>query len=78
MVNVASARMSYLYAQDRHDEIKSAISKSMDYIFFMGYGAVFGLLGISHNLVPIFFGPGGKTHMADAASHPDSEYHQLS
>lgn len=58
MVNVASARMSYLYAQDRHDEIKSAISKSMDYIFFMGYGAVFGLLGISHNLVPIFFGPG--------------------
>ncbi len=58
MVTVTSARMSYLYANDRYDEIKHAISKSMDFIFFIGYGAVFGLLGISHNLVPLFFGTG--------------------
>ncbi len=55
---VATARMSYLYANDRRDEIRSAISKSMDFIYFLGYGAVFGLLGVTHNLVPVFFGAG--------------------
>ncbi len=55
---VATARMSYLYAMDKKDEIAATINRSMDYILLLGYGAVFGLIGISSDLVPVFFGRG--------------------
>lgn len=55
---VATARMSYLYASDKKEEMNNAVTGSMDLVLFIGYGAVFGLIGISPNLVPVFFGQG--------------------
>ncbi len=55
--SVASARMSYLYANDGSDKIRDGIRKSVDAMMFLGMGAVFGLIGVSHKLVPVFFGP---------------------
>ncbi|MCR5119518.1 MAG: oligosaccharide flippase family protein [Lachnospiraceae bacterium] len=56
--SVMTARMSYLFSEKDHDKIKEMISASMDFILLFVYGAVFGLLGISHDLVPLLFGEG--------------------
>lgn len=56
--SIMTARMSYLFAEKRFDEIKAKINKSLDFILLLGVGAVFGLLGISHRFVPVFFGKG--------------------
>lgn len=56
--NVLGARISYLFAKKRIDEIKERIRGSIDYILFIGVGIGFGLIGISDTFVPIFFGPG--------------------
>ena len=58
MNSVMTARMSYLYAEERFDEIKEKLAKSLDMILLLGVGSVFGLLGISHRFVPVFFGAG--------------------
>ena len=56
--NVLGARISFLFAQKRIDEIKERIRGSIDYILFIGVGIGFGLIGISDTFVPIFFGQG--------------------
>lgn len=58
MNSVMTARMSYLFAEEKFDEIKQKLAKSLDLILFLGVGSVFGLLGISHRFVPVFFGAG--------------------
>lgn len=55
---VLQSRISYLFAEDRIDEIKERISVSMDYILFMGSGLCFGLIGVASRFVPLFFGQG--------------------
>lgn len=55
---VMQARISYLFAQEKYEEIKEKIHMSMDYIFLVGYGAAFGMAGISKVFVPVFFGEG--------------------
>ena len=55
---VLGSRISYLFAENKLDEVRSRIITSMNYISFMGFGIMFGLIGISQNLVPIFFGNG--------------------
>lgn len=55
---VFSSRTTYLFSQGRFEEIKEKISFSMNYIFFMGIGFCFGLLGCADIFVPIFFGKG--------------------
>ena len=52
------ARMSYLFAMGKHEEVKNRIAENADYIMFMCFGTAFGLAGISHTLVPVFFGKG--------------------
>lgn len=56
--SVMGARISYLYAQGKYDEIHKRIHRSMDFILLLGVGAVFGLDGIAKQFVPVFYGPG--------------------
>lgn len=54
--SVMTSRISFLYAQERFDEIKEGIHNSIDYVLFMGIGFLFGLAGVAHVFVPVFFG----------------------
>lgn len=56
--NVLRSRISFLFSEKRYDEIKERILKSIDYILTIGFGSVFGLIGISKRFVPWFFGDG--------------------
>ena len=56
--SVLGSRISYLFAEERHDEIRERILTSIDYILFMGIGMSFGLVGVAHRFVPVFFGKG--------------------
>lgn len=53
-----TSRMSYLFAEDKIDEMKEKINISINYIMFIGIGIVFGIIGISGRFVPLFFGNG--------------------
>lgn len=56
--SVMGARMSYLFSKDRQEEIHQRIGRSMDFIFMIGFGAVFGIIAVAERFVPIFFGDG--------------------
>lgn len=55
---VMGARISYLFAEKKYNEIRQRISKSIDFILLLGYGCLFGIISVSRNFVPIFFGNG--------------------
>lgn len=55
---VMEARISYLFALERTDEIKHRIHRAMDFTFLVGLGCVFGIAGIARVFVPVFWGPG--------------------
>ncbi len=55
---VLGSRISYLYAQERYDEIRRRIDDSINYILFMGLGICFGLIGVSGRFIPLYLGPG--------------------
>lgn len=56
--SVMGARISYLFAKKNYTEIKLRLQKSLDFSFAIGFGCVFGLIGVSKRFVPIFFGDG--------------------
>lgn len=56
--SVLGARISWLFAEKKHDEIRTRINWSMDYILFMGIGICFGLLAVADQFVMVFFGEG--------------------
>lgn len=56
--SVLGSRISYLFAEERFDEIRRRIRESINYILFMGIGFCFGLWGVSGRFVPLYFGPG--------------------
>ena len=56
--SVMSARISYLFAEKKYDEIKNRIRKTMDFIFLIGFGCAFGIIGVAERFVPAFFGSG--------------------
>ena len=55
---VMAARMSYLYAEKKFDEIKDRLKRSMDFTMLLSLPAVVGIMGIASNMVPWFFGQG--------------------
>lgn len=55
---VMLARMSYLYAEKKLDEIKDRLKKSISFTMFMCIPIVVGIIGIAQNFVPWFFGNG--------------------
>ena len=59
--SVLGSRISYLFAEERYDEIRERIDTSIDYILFMGIGMSFGLVAVAGRFVPIFFGKGYDT-----------------
>ena len=58
LFKVIQARVSYLFAQGKTKEIKYRIRRAMDFSFLLGLGCVFGVAGIAHVFVPVFWGPG--------------------
>lgn len=55
---VMSARISYLFAEKNYEEIKNRIRKTMDFIFLIGFGCAFGIVGVAGRFVPAFLGSG--------------------
>ena len=56
--SVLGARISYLFAEKRYDEIRRRIETSINYILFTGFAICFGLSGIAPRFIPWFLGPG--------------------
>ena len=56
--SVVGVRNAYLFAEKRFDEIHKKIAISFNYIFFMGFGCCFGIMGVAKTFVPFFFGSG--------------------
>lgn len=55
--NVLTSRMSYLYAEQKTEEIKKQKTFSMEYITFMCVGLTFGIWAVAPRFVAAFFGP---------------------
>ena len=55
---VMGSRISYLFAQKAYDEIHRKIENSINYVSFVGFGVMFGLMGVADRFVPFFFGNG--------------------
>lgn len=49
-------KMSNLYANGNESEGKKYIGLSLEFIMFISFGAMFGLIGVSPVLIPIFLG----------------------
>jgi O-antigen/teichoic acid export membrane protein len=56
--SVMGARISYLFANNKIEEIKQRIGLSMNFILLLGYGAMFGIIAVAMDFVPLFFGEG--------------------
>ncbi|HQL99458.1 MAG TPA: flippase [Ruminococcus flavefaciens] len=55
---VVSARMSFLFVQKAHDEIKSRLKTTIDFVLMVAFPITFGIIAIAPNFVPVFFGDG--------------------
>lgn len=55
---VVGVRISYLFVENKEEEIKSRIENSMNFILFMAIGCGFGIAGVATTFVPLFFGNG--------------------
>ena len=55
---VMAARMSFLYAEKKFDEIKDRLKRSMDFTLLLSIPTVVGIMGLADNMVPWFFGSG--------------------
>ena len=47
-----------LFAEKKHDEVNTNIEKAFSFSLFIGMPLMFGLIAVSPNFVPWFFGPG--------------------
>lgn len=56
--SVLGSRISYLFAEQKIEEIHLRIDKSLHYILLIGLGLSFGLIAISPKFVPWFLGAG--------------------
>lgn len=55
---IMESRISYLFVSNKVEEIKNRIERSISFILLLGYAAMFGIMSISADFVPIFFGKG--------------------
>lgn len=56
--SVMGARISFLFAENRIEEIKARIKSSLNVICFLSIGAMFGIIAVADEFVPLFFGKG--------------------
>lgn len=59
--NVLGTRNSFLFEQNNITEMKSNISKTIDFVLFMSIGACFGIIGISRLFIKFFLGNNFET-----------------
>ncbi len=55
---VMSARMSYLFSVEKTEEIKAKLNRSFSFLMLVEIPMALGIIGISENFVPWFFGDG--------------------
>ena len=58
LAGVISPRISYLFGKNNHEQISSYMYMSYNFILFLGIPICLGLIGVSDNFVPWFFGDG--------------------
>lgn len=51
-------RIGKCFSENKTDEMKGLLYRSYQFIWFLGFPLCFGLMGISRNFCPWFFGPG--------------------
>lgn len=56
--SVVGARISFLFAENKIDEIENRIKSSVNLILFLSIGAMFGIVAVADEFVPLFFGKG--------------------
>lgn len=55
---VMMPRVANLFKQNEVEKVKRYLSKSFRFVFFLSFPMMFGLMAVSRNIVPWFFGPG--------------------
>lgn len=55
---VMMPRIANLFKRNQLEQVKQQLSNSFDFVFFLAFPMMFGLMAISCNLVPWFFGAG--------------------
>ena len=55
---VMGVRMSYLFAEKRLEEVRIRLARSMNFIYLLSFGGLFGVSAIAPRFVPVFFGEG--------------------
>ena len=55
---VMRSRMAFLYNSNMGKEVKELLSKSVQFVVFLAFPLCFGLISITNNFVPWFFGDG--------------------
>ncbi len=51
-------RISNTFAKGNNEQIKAYLKKSFNVILLLSIPMIFGIIGVSHNFVPLFFGEG--------------------
>lgn len=55
---VMMPRVANLFKQNEIDKVRSYLSKSFRFVFFLSFPMTFGLMAVSCNIIPWFFGSG--------------------
>jgi len=58
VVTVMLPRIAKIFADKNHAKIKDYMHRTFNYIYMFSIPLMFGLIAVSRNFVPIFFGPG--------------------
>lgn len=58
LATVMIPRIAKCFAENNKEQIKKYMSKSFNYTFFLSIPMIFGIIAVSDNFVPIFFGTG--------------------
>ena len=58
LVGVMVPRIGYLFEKNDHEQIRAYMYRSYNFVWFLSVALCFGIIGISDNFVPWFFGPG--------------------
>ena len=56
--DATSPRMSYLFANEKYDEIKEKMRYSLNIELFISIGCCFGIIAVADTFVPVFMGNG--------------------
>ena len=55
---VMRSRMAYLFSNEKKDDIKRLVHKSLKFIVFLAFPIAFGMAGMAYSFVPWFLGTG--------------------